>query len=72
VSQKRVIKKDFLEKCDADSLIIVLLRPGSKAPGFAYSVNRINNQTIYSEQHRGFIQFSAQARLAIKMGAASK
>jgi hypothetical protein len=50
---------------------VALLHPGSKAPGFSYSDNGINNQAIYSEQQRGFIQLFVQARLAIKIDAAS-
>ena len=69
---KRVIKKDFLEKCGADSLIIASLRLGSKALGFIYADNGISNQAISPDQYRGFIQFVAQARLAIQMGATSK
>ena len=68
----RVIKKDFLEKCGADAFIVASLRLGTKAIGFIYADNGVSNQAISSDQHRGFIQFIAQARLAIQMGAANK
>jgi len=69
---KRVIRKDFEEMCGTNSFIIASLCPGSKAIGFIYADNGISHNAISTEQHRGFIQFVAQARLAIQVGATNK
>jgi len=69
---RQVTREDFLEKCGANSLIIASLRLGSKAIGFIYADNGVSHQPISAEQYRGFIQFVAQARLAIQVGAASR
>jgi len=61
----RVIKKDFLDKCDADSLIIVLLRLGSKAPGFAYSNSRINNQQFILNNTAALFSFPSKPCLLL-------
>lgn len=66
---RRVIRPDFVDKTGTRSFILASLRIDTKALGFIYADNVLSSAEISAAQHRGFIQFVAQARLAIQMGA---
>lgn len=62
-----LIDGDFSAVTGATSFMISSLRSSTKAVGFFYADNAINKDPITPEHRRGFLQFAAQARLALQV-----
>ena len=62
-----LIRSDFAAVTGTTSFIISSLRSSTKAVGFFYADNAINKDPITPEHRRGFLQFAAQARLALQV-----
>ena len=62
-----LIQSDFYQSIGAKCFIIALLRSGSKPIGMIYADKMTTQKSITTDEHRGFIQFVSQARLAIQM-----
>jgi len=64
---KNIIRNDFSEQTSASSFIAAPLQRNNKPVGLFYA-DCVEESTIISdEQQRAFMQFVAQARLALKM-----
>lgn len=61
-----MIPPKFKEKVGAKSFIISAIKSGAKPIGFVYADNGRSPDVVSKEQQMGFIQFIAQARLAIQ------
>ncbi len=61
------IKKNFVQESGASSFIIAGIRAGHKPIGMFYADNAATNYPITPDMRRGFLQFVAQARLAIQV-----
>ena len=62
-----LIQSDFYQSIGAKCFIIASLRSGSKPIGMIYADKMTTQKSITTDEHRGFIQFVSQARLAIQM-----
>lgn len=62
-----VIREDFIDLAQAESFIIASLRANEKPVGLIYADTTQPGSTIDPSQQRGFHQFVAQARLALKI-----
>lgn len=62
-----MILHDFYQAVGAKSFIIAAIRSGDKPIGMIYADKASANKPITPDEHRGFIQFMAQARLAVNM-----
>lgn len=63
---KNSLPPEFDSRIAAKSFIASSLRSGSKPIGFIYADRGKGGKGIAPDQHRGFIQFVAQARLALQ------
>lgn len=63
---KNMLPPDFESKIAAKSFVASSLRSGPKPIGFIYADRGKGGKGISTDQHRGFIQFVAQARLALQ------
>jgi len=66
-SWANMIYSDFYKSVGASSFIIASIRSGSKPIGMIYADKISSNNPISTEEHRGFMQFVAQARLAVQI-----
>ena len=62
-----MISRDFHQTVGAKSFIIASIRSGNKPIGMIYADKMSSRKPISSDEHRGFIQFVAQARLAVQI-----
>lgn len=62
-----IVKKEFYATSGATSFIVSALRSGQKPVGFFFADNAKAQLPISNEDRRGFLQFIAQARLAIQL-----
>ncbi|MBI3773259.1 MAG: HDOD domain-containing protein [Gammaproteobacteria bacterium] len=63
---KNALPPEFESKIAAKSFVASSLRSGSKPIGFIYADRGKGGKGITTDQQRGFIQFVAQARLALQ------
>lgn len=63
---KGVLPNKFHTQLGARSFVVAPLRSGAKPIGFVYADKAHSSYPISSAQHRAFIQFIAQARLAFQ------
>lgn len=66
-SWKDAIKKNFVAESGASAFVIAGIRSGHKPIGLFYADNSVSQMPITAEMRRGFLQFIAQARLAIQV-----
>ncbi len=61
-----LISPDYSRAVGGKSFIVAALRSGIKPLGFIYADTGTGDEALSGQQHRGFIQFVAQARLALQ------
>ena len=66
-SWSTMIQGDFFQSVGAKTFIIASIRSGNKPIGMIYADKVSADKPITADEHRGFIQFVAQARLAVQM-----
>lgn len=62
-----MINNDFYASIGAKNFIIASIRSGDKPIGMIYADKLASRKPISSDEHRGFMQFVAQARLAVQI-----
>ena len=62
-----MIHRDFYPAVGAKSFIIASIRSGAKPIGMIYADKVTAKKPVTTDEHRGFIQFVAQARLAVQI-----
>lgn len=62
-----MIPGDFYQSIGVKSFIIASIRSGTKPIGMIYADKMLSKKPISTDEHRGFMQFVAQARLAVQM-----
>lgn len=62
-----VLKNNFVNESGAPSMIFAGIRSGHKPIGLFYADNAVSQLPIGPDMRRGFMQFVAQARLAIQV-----
>ncbi len=62
---EKVIPPKYAAQVGAKGFIMAAIKTGAKPIGFVYADKGRSPEKILPEQHRGFIQFIAQARLAL-------
>jgi HD-like signal output (HDOD) protein len=66
-SWSTMIQGNYYQSVGAKTFIIAAIRSGNKPIGMIYADKLSTSKPISIDEHRGFIQFVAQARLAVQM-----
>jgi len=62
-----MIRRDFSQSVGAASFIIASILSGTKPIGMIYADKMASRKPISTDEHRGFMQFVAQTRLAVQI-----